>query len=75
MLIKDIWDIRTAKLRKSIDQMITKQERHAQVRAMIVEYEILGDCSHTNKSVLCSENFSAVLNKLFILQNKNLMHM
>ncbi|XP_065064277.1 DNA replication complex GINS protein PSF2-like [Rhopilema esculentum] len=30
-LIKDVWDIRTAKLRKSIDQMISKQERHAQI--------------------------------------------
>lgn len=30
-LIKDVWDVRIAKLRKSIDQMIAKQERHAQV--------------------------------------------
>ena len=30
-LLKDVWDIRTAKLRKSIDQMVAKQERHAQV--------------------------------------------
>ena len=31
ILIKDIWDIRMAKLRKSVDQMITRQESHAQV--------------------------------------------
>lgn len=30
-LVKDIWDIRTAKLRKSIDQMVTEQEPHAQI--------------------------------------------
>ena len=30
-LIKDIWDIRMAKLRKSIDQMVIAQEPHAQV--------------------------------------------
>lgn len=35
-LIKDVWDIRTAKLRKSIDQMIGKQERHAQVDNLTV---------------------------------------
>ena len=31
ILIKDIWDIRMAKLRKSVDQMIIRQESHAQV--------------------------------------------
>jgi len=30
-LIKDIWDVRMAKLRKSIDQMVIGQEPHAQV--------------------------------------------
>eukprot|EP00112_Aurelia_sp_Birch-Aquarium-sp1_P026116 Seg906.4 transcript_id=Seg906.4/GoldUCD/mRNA.D3Y31 product="DNA replication complex GINS protein PSF2" protein_id=Seg906.4/GoldUCD/D3Y31 len=35
-LIKDVWDIRMAKLRKSIDQMIAKQERHAQVDNLTV---------------------------------------
>ncbi len=34
-LIKDVWDVRIAKLRKSIDQMIAKQERHAQVFNLI----------------------------------------
>jgi len=35
-LLKDVWDIRTAKLRKSIDQMVAKQERHAQVDNLTV---------------------------------------
>lgn len=30
-LVKDIWDLRLAKLRKSIDQMITQQETYGKV--------------------------------------------
>ncbi|XP_065674862.1 DNA replication complex GINS protein PSF2 [Hydra vulgaris] len=30
-LIKDIWDVRMAKLRKSVDQMILSQETHAEI--------------------------------------------
>ncbi|XP_066933059.1 DNA replication complex GINS protein PSF2-like [Clytia hemisphaerica] len=35
-LIKDIWDIRMAKLRKSIDQMVIAQEPHAQIDNLTV---------------------------------------
>eukprot|EP00794_Sanderia_malayensis_P018834 gene18833-20730_t len=35
-LIKDVWDIRIAKLRKSVDQMIAKQETHGQVDNLTV---------------------------------------
>lgn len=30
-LIKDIWDLRSAKLRKSIDAMVTQQAMHGKV--------------------------------------------
>ena len=30
-LVKDVWDLRMAKLRKSVDHMITKQETHGKV--------------------------------------------
>jgi len=35
-LVKDIWDVRMAKLRKSVDQMILRQEAHAQVDNLTV---------------------------------------
>ena len=30
-LVKDLWDLRIAKLRKSVDQMITQQETYGKV--------------------------------------------
>ena len=38
-LIKDIWDLRIAKLRKSIDLMVSQQEVHARVC-----WPIFGSC-------------------------------
>ena len=35
-LIKDIWDVRLAKLRRSIDQMVMRQETHAQIDNLTV---------------------------------------
>lgn len=37
-LIKDIWDLRIAKLRKSIDIMVSQQEVYARVSLMYIEY-------------------------------------
>ena len=47
-LLKDVWDIRTAKLRKSIDQMVAKQERHAQVRNITVSFLANNKCTNDN---------------------------
>ena len=37
-LIKDIWDLRIAKLRKSIDIMVSQQEVYARVSWICTEY-------------------------------------
>ena len=33
-LVKDIWDLRQAKLKKGVDQMISQQETFAKVRIL-----------------------------------------
>lgn len=35
-LVKDVWDLRMAKLRKSVDHMITKQETHGKLNNLTV---------------------------------------
>lgn len=37
-LIKDIWDLRIAKLRKSIDIMVSQQEVYARVSLICTRY-------------------------------------
>lgn len=40
-LIKDIWDLRIAKLRKSIDIMVSQQEVYARVSTIVLFYAFL----------------------------------
>ena len=35
-LVKDIWDLRMAKLRKSTDLMVSEQESHALVSSLFI---------------------------------------
>ena len=39
-LVKDLWDTRIAKLRKSVDHMITQQETYGKVHVAV--YIIIG---------------------------------